>query len=244
MDPTELSSTFEGHVLPGSMFLIWAVYWIAQRSVRHPKPRHHGLFESGLLLPVAKVLLPLVGVWVEIPGHGWYPGDVMMSWQHVTMYSVFCLSGLVDLAALRGRFAPSSTYAAYAAAQANAGFLFWGHTAHGGVEGLVHMHLAMVFFVVASIAVVEMLRPSPGLAWARIGAQLMLGSWFIVGGWILYRSGWDLSAPFREGWSYMVFSWTAVTITALTVGARVLAGFRREANWGAVVGGSSGEHYN
>lgn len=232
----ELSSTFEGHVLPGSMFLIWAVYWIVQRTRRNRRPQREGLLESGIFLPVAKIALPLLGVWVEIPGHGWYPGDVMMSWQHVTMYSAFCLSGVVDLAALRGLLAPWSTYAAYAAAQANAGFLFWGHTTHGGVEGLVHTHLAMVFFTVAAVAVVEMIRPLPQVAWARIGTQLMLGSWFIVGGWILYRSGWDLSAQFREGWSYMVFSWTAVTITILTVCARVLSGRRRAAHAGAGIG--------
>jgi len=237
MDAMELSSTFEGHVLPGSMFLIWAVYWIAQRFVRHPGPRRDGLLESGIFLPVAKIVLPLVGVWVEIPGHGWYPGDVMMSWQHVTMYSVFCLSGVVDLMALRGVLAPSSTYAAFAAAQANAGFLFWAHTAHGGVEGLVHTHLSMVFFTVAAVAVIEALRPSPTMAWARIGTQLMLGTWFIVAGWILYRSGWDLTAQFREGWSYMVFSWAAVTIATLTVCARVVSDTRRTARAGASIGG-------
>jgi Family of unknown function (DUF716) len=221
MDTMELSSTFEGHVLPGSMFLIWALYWIVQRFVRRGAVPGQ-MLESGLFLPVAKIVLPLVGVWVEIPGQGWYPGDVMMSWEHVTMYAVFCLCGVVDLLARRGALAPASTYVAYAAAQANAGFLFWGHSAHGGVEGLVHAHLSMVFFAVAGLAIVEMLRPSAGLAWARIGAQLMLGTWFIVGGWILYRSGWDLNAPFREGWSYMVFSWTTVTISVLTVAARIL----------------------
>ena len=76
----QLSSTFEGHVLPGSMFLIWAVYWIGQRWVGVGQARRAGLLETGIFLPVAKIVLPLIGVWVEIPGHGWYPGDVMMSW--------------------------------------------------------------------------------------------------------------------------------------------------------------------
>jgi hypothetical protein len=60
----------------------------------------------------------------------------------------------------------------------------------------------------------------------RMGAQLVLGSWFIVGGWILYRSGWDLAAPVNEGWSSMAFSWLVVAVSVLTVGVRILAGTR------------------
>ena len=31
---TDLHSTFEGHVLPGSMFILWALIWLAQRLSR------------------------------------------------------------------------------------------------------------------------------------------------------------------------------------------------------------------
>jgi hypothetical protein len=220
----ELSSTFEGHVLPGAMFLIWAVYWIGQAFTQSRGGGGNRSIETGLFLPVAKIVLPLIGVWVEIPGQGWYPGDVMMSWQHVTMYSAFALTGVVDLMARRGVVSARATYLAFAAAHANAGFLFMGHTAHGGVEGLVHALLAWAFFVVAGLAVLEIALPAAGLKWMRIGAQLVVGSWFIVAGWILYRSGWDLAAPYREGWSSMAFSWLVIGVSVLTVAAGVLAG--------------------
>ena len=84
-----------------------------------------------------------------------------------------------------------------------------GTPAGGGVEGTIHAVLALVFFAVAALAIVEILKPSPGLAWGRIGAQILLGSWFIVGAWIIYRSGWDLADAVRRGWTYTVFSWTA-----------------------------------
>jgi hypothetical protein len=217
----DLSSTFEGHVLPGAAFLAWAFYWIAQSLGRG---RSGGeTLEMGLVLPVAKVVLCLIGVWVEIPGQGWYPGDVVMSWQHVTMYSAFGLSGLVDLLAHRGVMSKGATYLAYAAAHVNAGVLFWGHSAHGGVEGLVHTILAYTFFAVAAVTLVEMARPRTGLEWMRIGAQLVLGSWFIVGGWILYLSGWDLSAAVREGWTTMIFSWLVMGITVATITVRILS---------------------
>jgi hypothetical protein len=57
----------------------------------------------------------------------------------------------------------------------------------------------------------------------RIGSQIALGSWFIVAGWILYRSGWDLAAPFREGWSSMAFSWLVIGVAVLSVALRILA---------------------
>lgn len=216
----ELSSTFEGHVLPGAMFLFWAVCWVAQSFQRRNDGPDRPL-ESGLFVPIAKIVLPLLGVWLEIPGQGWYPMDVVMSWQHVTMYAAFALTGVVDLLARQGVVSPRATYLAFAAAQTNAGFLFAGHGSQAGVEGLVHAYLAWVFFAVATIAVVEAVRPSSLVKWLRIGSQLALGGWFIVAGWILYRSGWDLAAPFREGWSSMAFAWLLIGVSVVTVTLRV-----------------------
>ena len=214
-----LAGTFWGHALPGTLFILWALLWIAQAYLRGGTEPAERTLESGSGMPWVKVGLAAVGVWIEIPGQGWYPQDVMMNWQHVTMYSVFGLSGVVDLLARRGLLAAEATYVAYGAGMANAGFLFWGHSSHGGVEGLIHAVLALVFFLVAGLALVELARPGSGLRWGRIGTQLALGSWFIVGAWILYRSGWDLGDPVREGWTYLAFSWTATGSAVVTVAA-------------------------
>jgi hypothetical protein len=216
-----LSGTFWGHALPGSFFLAWAAYWVGIAMLRGVAAGAGRTLERNALVPAGKVLLAVVGVWIEIPGQGWYPADVMMSWQHVAMYSVFGLSGVVDLLARAGRLSPQSTFVAYAGAMGNAGLLFWGHAGHGGVEGTIHAILALVFFAAAAVALVETVRPSGGLVWARIGAQVLLGAWFIVGAWIIYRSGWDLADPIREGWTYTIFSWTAVGVAAVTLAARL-----------------------
>lgn len=223
MHAEAVAGTFGGHALPGSLFIVWALYWIGQSVARGGAAAPGRTLESGVVLPIVKVVLTAVGVWIEIPGQGWYPQDVMMNWQHVTMYSVFGLSGAVDLLARRGLLSAQATYATYAAAMTNAGFLFWGHSSHGGVEGIVHAVLALVFFAVAALALVELVRPSPGLAWGRVGTQIALGSWFIVGAWIIYRSGWDLADPVREGWTYIMFSWTATGAAVLTLAAVLLA---------------------
>lgn len=225
----EVSGTFWGHALPGSLFLLWAFYWLGLAVRDSGAVRTVGTLEPGLAFPVIKIVLAFAGVVIEIPGEGWYPHDVMMNWQHVTMYSIFGLSGVVDVLARRGLLAPESTRVAYAAAMGNAGFLFWGHSMHGGVEGLIHTIVALIFFAVAVVAIIETVRPSAGLVWGRIGAQLMLGSWFIVGAWIIYRSGWDLADPVREGWTYTAFSCTAAVASVAALAVRLLSGPRAEA---------------
>jgi hypothetical protein len=219
----DLHSTFEGHVLPGSMFILWALVWIGQNFRAGALDARDRALESSLLVPVLKIVLPLIGVWVEIPGEGWGPTTTLMSLQHVTMYSAFALTGVVDLLAHRGLLARAATFVAYAAAQTNAGWLFWGHAIHEGVDGIVHRILAAAFFVVAALAVMEVFRPTAGLAWLRIGCQLVQGSWFILGAWILYLSGWDLSASYNVGRSSMYFSWMVMAIAAAVITARILA---------------------
>lgn len=222
-----LPGTFEGHALPGTFFILWALYWMGQAIARRMEPPTEKTLESGPVVPIAKIVMTIVGVWTEIPGEGWYPQDVVMSWQHVTMYGAFGLSGGVDLFARRGLLSHQTTYVAHGAAMANAGFLFWGHSSHGGVEGLVHAVLALTFFAVTAVAVLEALRPAEGLRWGRASIQIALGSWFIVGGWIIYRAGWNLADPVREGWTYMAFSWTATAAAIVTLFALVAARARR-----------------
>lgn len=226
MTAADLHSTFEGHVLPGSMFILWALIWMAQGIRQGVRAGPEGTLESSLFIPVLKVVLPLIGVWVEIPGEGWGPTTTLMSLQHVTMYSAFALTGVVDLLAYRGLLSSAPTYVAYAAAQTNAGYLFWGHAIHEGVDGIVHRILAMAFFFVAAVAVLEVWRRSTDLAWLRMGAQVVLGSWFILGAWILYLSGWDLAASYNVGRTSMYFSWMVMGIATVTIAGRILAARR------------------
>jgi len=221
----DLHSTFEGHVLPGSMFILWALLWIAERIYRRDAAARPTL-EAGSLVPILKIVLPLIGVWVEIPGERWGPTATLMSLQHVTMYAAFALTGVVDLLAHKGWLSTASTFVAFAAAQTNAGFLFWGHAIHGGVDGVVHRILAGAFFTVAGVALLEARRPSAGLGWLRIGAQLVLGGWFILGAWVLYLSGWELDNPVNEGRSSMIFSWLVMMASVVVVSAWVYSAKR------------------
>ena len=227
---TEVMGTFAGHILPGALLVAWALVWMAQAIRGSSSSTSTRTLESSGAVAVLKIALPLAGMFAEIPGQGWPPGRgwppdaILMNWQHVTMYGVFALSGVVDVLARRGALSPQATFAAYAAAQANAGFLFAAHGGHGGVEGLVHLLLVLVFAGAAATALLEAWRPTEGLAWARRGALLAVGAWFLVIAWILYRSGWDMADPVREGWVSMIFAWTMAGAAAVTVLARLAAG--------------------
>jgi hypothetical protein len=223
MTAADLHSTFEGHVLPGSMFILWALIWIGQAFKAGAYDARERALEASLFIPVLKVVLPLIGVWVELPGEGWGPTTTLMSLQHVTMYSAFALTGVIDLLAHRGLISHRATFLAFAAAQTNAGWLFWGHAIHEGVDGIVHRILAMAFFVVAALALVEVFKPTAGAAWLRYGAQIVLGGWFILGAWILYLSGWDLAADYNVGRTSMYFSWMVMGIASAVIAARLLA---------------------
>jgi hypothetical protein len=219
----DLHSTFEGHVLPGSMFILWALMWMGQRMIQGDDIARARSLESTLYIPILKVVLPLIGVWVEIPGENWGPTTTLMSLQHVTMYSAFVLTGVVDLLAYKKLLPSASTYIAFAMAQTTAGYLFWSHAIHGGVDTRVHRILASAFFVVAAIAVSEAVRPSVGRGWIRIGAQLVMGGWFILGGWVLYLSGWELDNPVNEGRSSMIFCWLVMLVSVMVIAGWLVA---------------------
>lgn len=121
--------TWGGHVLPGTFFALWGVWWLlsaisrwrctnsADAKATFQSRPFWPLSTRPLLEPQLKTVLPLVGVLVELWLH---PGDVrwrhaldatgehwvahsIVNWQHATMYSAFALSGVVDWLSASGR---------------------------------------------------------------------------------------------------------------------------------------------
>lgn len=225
MNLIEVGGTFPGHVLGGTVLFLWAIFWIGD-ALLVPQTGGASLFERTALVPLVKIVFAPVAIWFEIPGSGWYPAHVMMGWQHITIYAVFGLSGVVDLLVRRGSLSPQAGNAAYAAAMLNAGFLFLGHGGHGGVPGLSHTLLALLFGAAATFPLVELWCPGRGLEWPRRGSLLALGSWLLVISWILFRSHWDLADPIREGWTYLLFSWVVITVSVMVTCAWLAARHR------------------
>lgn len=227
MHAVEVGGTFAGHVFPGSLFVAWAFLWLAE-SVHRPPPAHDAPLERGSLLPALKVVLPLVGVWLELPNSGWFPADAMLGWQHITMYVAFALTGVVDVLVRGGRLSHGAGHVAYGGAMLNAGILFWGHGQHGGVPGVAHTLLALLFFASATLPLVELAVPGRGVEWLRKGSLLALGSWFVLIAWILYRSEWEMADPVREGWTYLLFSSNAIAVAVAVTALRLSVGVRTQ----------------
>ena len=172
---------------------------------------------EGLSFVVAlKLILPLIGIGVEWPGATWQAMDRIMNFQHVSMYGFFALSGHVDLLERRGIVVRGATYGAFAGAAVNAGALFLAHGVDGGVEGTVHFLIAMSFFAIG-----EWVRPDLDLHWMRTGAVLTVGSWFIEGSWILFRSGYDLMDPTVRIGSGLIFSGNVMAMALILLLLRV-----------------------
>jgi len=222
-----ISGTFQGHVLPGVLFLIWAGWWTYELlSSRGALAYEAGLLERSLVMPWMKILLPVIGVFGELaPGRFEWRDAMVNNYQHAVMYVGFIIAGVVDLLARKGRMSRSGPYLAYAGAFLNAALLFAGHGHMGGLADTVHQLLVVLFVASAALALIEIRLPDRGIAWFRIGVMYALGFWLIEIAWLLYRSGYDLMDHHSQMKAYLFFSATTFGVgLALLVVHQVLGG--------------------
>ncbi len=226
--------SFQGHVLPGSMFLLFGIWWISQLPRRFLLCQQEGIpFFSTVTFPfpwkrssrypieaAVKVVLCLVAMAGELfaaTDFGKekslvYIGDV----QHVTMYGFFMLSGVTDILMFRHfRWIPKGTdYAVLALAYLSECILFSNHL-HGrsSLDVQLHTHL---LYVISACAVITLLehnfRKNVLLPFLRGYGTLLQGSWFIQVGCILYppvpgMGHWKGEDPEHMAVATLIFSW-------------------------------------
>jgi len=226
MAEMSISGTFPGHLLPGVLLSLWAGWWIWQTvSTRGSYIYRTGPLEEGRVMPLGKVVLPVIGVLGELAPHGfaWKP-SMVNNYQHAIMYVGFIFAGVVDLLARRGRVSRAASYLAYAGASLNTALLFAGHGHMGGLADTVHRILVVLFAAGAVLAVVEIRYPAGGVAWLRIGTLLLTGLWLIWIAWLLYRSGYDLREHTNQMKAWLFFSATALGVSALLLTLHQLLG--------------------
>lgn len=225
------SGTYPGHILGGLLLLIWGLWWLVE-AVRH---RRHGTspraLEGTWLVPILKLMVVPLVVWLEMPGSGWYPMDRVMGWVHIWIYVGFGFSGMVDILHRLGRLSPQATRLAFAGAALNTAFLLGTHGNHLAVEYAAHLLLAATFGALGLVALAEGLGPRMGLHWLRIWAIMTVGAWLVMTGWILFRAGWDLQDGIRVLWVFPYYSGTALlTATVVVLVASVVQPFRATTN--------------
>ena len=164
---------FLGHIVPGSFFIIWGVYWLlatfhaylqASALRRQFSPRSWYLCPWGTawlrafpLEPVIKIVLPSIGILGEVwLGHpswrtligpdGKFVVDNINDWQHSAMYSCFVASGITDLLGHFSHLPAGIDRAFLGLAFLCQGVLLVFHLKGPQIEILVHLILVLQIF--------------------------------------------------------------------------------------------------
>ena len=195
-----------GHILPGSIFVIWGAWWaynvcvsILRASPSRPYKAQPwfrvGWRRLAALEPLTKVLLPFLAISVELywdhkdyrylycpPGTKWagrFAVTHMNNWQHTSIYPGFVLSGVVDLLCLAGVPLPPGTgQGVLSLAFAVMSFLMAAHKKHEALDAAVHGLLFGAMLLVTLALWAEAAWPrSPGFGLARAAATVFLGAW-------------------------------------------------------------------
>ena len=94
------------------------------------------------------------------------------------------------------------------------GAIFVGHGNHDGMSTVAHLLLGFLF-VLSGLLAVAGGWVGPSLRRLTQGSVLATGSWLVVIGWILFRSGWDPMGMTSTGWVWLVFCWNAMAVAAV-----------------------------
>nr|KAG5711040.1 hypothetical protein BaRGS_013774 [Batillaria attramentaria] len=202
-------SSFVGHALPGAMFFLLGAWWTVQVMRRYFMCRQTGeRFRSTVIFPfffcpgermrklpmeaIVMIALGGVGIIKELIGginHTTHRFDSMHNGQHITMYSFFLLSGVLDILTSRGLAPEGSDYFGLVIALLMEGMLFKFHLfGRDKLDILIHTLLLHVIALSAVVVVLEHFnRQMAILPLMRALLTLVQGTWFWAVGFILYN---------------------------------------------------------
>lgn len=277
--------SFPGHALPGSFFLIFSTWWTIQITRRYVACKVKGVpFYNTITYPcfcgcitfpvegVVKLVVTSIGMVAEgissarplISGRAGRMGDYHGIWigdiQHVTMYSMFFISGVYDILANRKcTLVPRGMdYLSMALAFAAEGLLFLFHT-DGKPPLEVTLHILLLYAIACSClsCIVEYkLQGSVFAGYCRAFFVFLQGTWFWQAGFILYPpfpwlSHWDSNNHDNLMLATAVFTWhwvAVITVMSVIAGLTYYLSTRvcpvmqgsKEYKWtGADVGGTA-----
>ena len=240
--------SFGGHALPGSFFIIFALWWTWATFSRYYNCRRKNIrftatatynfpFLCGRLKEwpiegMLKIFFVFIGFSLEI-----YTGMSggrfvnMSNGQHATMFFYFGFTGIVDiLLYFKAPLPPNMDYASMLLALMAEGLLFKFHL-HGRTDLDVLVHTLLLYGIAANMVsvMVEMrYRHNVLSPLTRAYFLLLQGTWFWQVGWILYppfdsSAHWDEEDHEQMMIATMMFAWHAIAdvLIMLVIGAGV-----------------------
>ncbi|XP_066478341.1 transmembrane protein 45A [Tiliqua scincoides] len=201
-------TNFAGHVLPGTLFLLFGLWWSVKYPLKYLCRRKTNAYPLGskvgfqhveVIEGIIKAAIALIGMIAEqfVPSgphlklynyetNQW---DHLMNWQHATMYLFFGISGLVDIVVHTTNMFPIALdRMMLSLAVFMEGFLFYHHI-HGRaiLDQHVHQLLILTIFGGAFIIFLEVFfRGIIVLEMFRASVCLLHGSWLWQIGFVLY----------------------------------------------------------
>ena len=196
--------TFEGHVIPGSFFVVLSLSYLADTLNAYFRPEHkEAQFQSRVLLYVTCcqrqialtawffVITSAVGIATEVMPFDFSAGLGDANKQHVTMYASF---GIIGLLALVMDLLPplpqrrQLEYISLVMALVVEAILFKFHLeGRNSADVAVHTLLLYTIYATVIVTLLELwLENSLMLALGRSYLTMLQGTWFIQQGFILY----------------------------------------------------------
>lgn len=239
--------SFAGHLIPGVFFVSFALWWTVHIWLRYWKARLRSDIKSyknsatytcgscccqNRSLPIEgflKITFTVIGIIAEIAtgfnGYGYFAN--IGNAQHISMYSMFLISGVIDILLYFGISLPKNLdYYWASVAFMGEGILFKFHLhERSELDVQIHTLLIYVIFSCAVVVLLELYWQDSFLAgFSRAFLVMLQGTWFIQLGFILYNP-----IPGGSPWtsdhhsltiSTVVFTWHAmgIFIIMLTIG--------------------------
>ncbi|XP_033740157.1 transmembrane protein 45B-like [Pecten maximus] len=245
---------FGGHALPGSFFILFALWWTVQMFHRYYNCRQRntrfvstptypctclcGKLAEWPLEPVVKIFFVTIGFCLEIyTGFSDGKFTALGNGQHATMFFFFGLTGVIDLLLyFRAPVPKDLDYASMWLALLVEGLLFKFHL-HGRNELDVLLHTLLIYTIGANLLALlaeTKWRNNILISLTRSYFIFLQGTWFWQVAFILYNP-----SPAAEQWNpedhdslmiaTMFFTWHcgAVFLTMLAIGGFVACYHKR-----------------
>ena len=262
--PANLDETLFGHVtghlVPGTIFILIGFWWLynvvfdirTAQSVRLDEARPYiskvwyGVRRVSssrivlcrhLLEPLIKIVMGLVGVFMELTGAHWtlfdtkgeFESESINNFSHATMFVFFSLSGVVDLLQevriLNGKMFSKLGHIAIAFAFFIEGVLFCFHLdGRSAIDSHSHGIIYSLCFATSVVFILESVWPGSGmLGLARCFLVILQGTWFYQITFMLYGPRrWSEKSASAAMFVPIAFAWHCFVILIAILAALIL----------------------